>query len=288
MKTAIGLALAVLLLGILATTRIGVFIVFDVLGDIVDQSDDLVLSAAAGPLQVTESRKAIDVLDLPPDLQQPSGIHISDSAVYLLTDQAELYSLSHQGQTEFQVDLLGGPLLLKQGSLESVVVWGREVLVVGELGHVSTWSLDDGAIVKKEPRQLLPPYDSLEYTGLMMFGGSLVAVDDDSTAIHDLTHGKSFELDFTAVVKPDMNPSDLLFSGIAADSSRIYIVTENFTSILVVSPNGWKVERVIDIDDVEASDIAVYQGHVFVTVDHNYFDEPSPVLVYDGIAATLY
>lgn len=284
MKAALIAIVVAAVAGFLLTTRLGVFIVFDVFGDLFDETDNLGLSALEGPLTITDTRTAVNELDLPEALEQPSGLHINDQGVFVSTDQAELFRINHDGSLDASQDLLGGPLLLKQGSVESVITFGNDLYVVGELGEVAAWHLRDDRYFESESLPLLPPYDELEYTGLVMFGGSMLAVDGDTTNLHNLTTGKSFGPDFSAVLKEGREAAELVFSGIAADFARLYVITENHTSVLVIHPNGWKVERVIDIDDVEASDIAVYQGLVFVSVDHNYFDERLPVLVYDEIA----
>ena len=258
------------------------FVVYDVLGELFDSPAEL--SAEAGPLTVTQSRTAVNEVDLPVQLEQPSGVHINEKAIYLSTDQAELFVLNYDGTLALEQSLVSGPLLFKQGSIESVSTFGNELLVIGELGEIRVWQIDGSKVTASDPKPLGSPYDDMEFQGLTMFGGSLLAVDEDSHHLHNLTTGKSFVIDFSAVLKEGMSAADISFSGIAADLGRLYIITKNFTSILVVNPRGWLVEQVVDIDDVQASDIAIHEGLVFVTVDHNFFDERSPILVYDKIA----
>ena len=283
MKFVIAAALVALAV-VLLTTRIGVFIVFDIFGDLVGGTDNLALSAETGPLEITESRQAVNEIDLPGALEQPSGLHITDDGIFIATDQAEIFRIDSDGSLVYQRNLLSGPLLLKQGSVEAIVTFGSELFVAGELGEVQVWRHGEHGIVWSDPMPLSPPYDEFEFSGLTMFGGSLMAVDGESTLIHNLTTGKSYNLDFSSVLKEGRSADELVISGIASDFARLYVITENFSSVLVVHPQGWMVERVVDIDDVEASDVAVYQGLVFVTVDHNYFDERVPILVYDNIA----
>ena len=115
---------------------------------------------------------------------------------------------------------------------------------------------------------------------MIWFGDDLLGTTDDGLAIWNLGAGTRREPDIGAFLRPGRSADELLVSGIAANASSVYLITENYTCILRVDPNTWRVTDVWGIDAGEASDIAVLDGSAYVTVDHNYFDPRPPLLVY--------
>ena len=74
MKKAIAAAALVAVLLVLTTTRFGIFIVFDVLGDV--GSDNLPTDPTKGPLVLSGLLSAQQRIPLPDSLEQGSGLHV--------------------------------------------------------------------------------------------------------------------------------------------------------------------------------------------------------------------
>jgi len=279
MKKAIAAAVLVGLLLVLTTTRFGIFIVFDVLGDV--GSDNLPTDPTAGPLVLSGVLRAKERIPLPESLEQASGLHVDSQHIYVSTDQAELFTLSHAGvEARPASRLLGGLLILRQGRLEGIAVDRNRLLGIGELGALRSWRYDAALWRPAESTALPDGLEDLEFTGITRFSTDLLATADDGLAIWDLGTGNRHELTAEAHLKPGRSADELLVSGIAADASSVYLVTENYASILRVDPIAWRVIDVWGIDAGESSDIAVLDGSAYVTVDHNYFDPRPPLLVY--------
>lgn len=279
MKRVIAAAVLVGLLLILTTTRFGIFLVFDVLGDV--GSDNLATDPTEGPLVLSGVLRAKERIPLPESLEQASGLDLDGQHIHVSTDQAELFTLSHTGVEARPVSrLLGGLLILRQGRLEGITVDQDRLFGIGELGALRSWRYDEGRWRPAESTALPDGLENLEFTGITRFGTDLLATADNGLAIWNLRTGDRHEPTVEAHLKPGRSAAELLVSGITADASSVYLVTENYASILRVDPIGWRVVDVWGIDAGESSDIAVLDGSAYVTVDHNYFDPRPPLLVY--------
>ncbi len=269
----------VVVLCVLTSTRLGVFIVFDIFGDI--GSDNLPTDPAQGPLVLSGMLDAQERIPLPDSLEQGSGLHVDRQHIYVSTDQAELFTLTHTGAEAGPVSrLLGGLLILRQGRLEGIALREGQLLGVGELGEVAAWRNDEGRWRSAGASALPDALNDLEFTGITWSGDDLLATTDNGLEIWNLGTGDRREPDISAFLRPGRNAGGLLISGITANPSSIYLITENYTSILRVDPSTWRVTDVWGIDAGEASDIAVLDNLAYVTVDHNYFDPRPPLVVY--------
>lgn len=279
MKKAVGAAVLVAVFLLLTTTRFGIFLVFDVLGDV--GSDNLPSDPTEGPLVLSGFLNAQERIALPDSLEQGSGLHVDRQHIYVSTDQAELFTLSHGGVEAAPVTrLLGGLLIMRQGRLEGIAVQGERLWGVGELGEIATWRSEDGRWRSTGAIALPDGLDDLEFTGLTWFGEDLLGTVDDGLAIWNLRSGDRHEPEIGAHLRPGRSADGLVVSGIAAGASSLYLITENYSSILRVDPVAWRVTDVWGIDAGEPSDIAVLDGLAYVTGDHNYFDPRPPLLVY--------
>ena len=279
MKKAIGAAALVAVFLVLTTTRFGIFIVFDVLGDV--GSDNLPSDPTEGPLVLSGLLNAQERIALPNSLEQGSGLHVDRQHIYVSTDQAELFTLSHAGSEAGPVNrLIGGLLIMRQGRLEGIAVQGERLLGIGELGEIAAWRREDGRWRSTEAVTLPDGLDDLEFTGLTRFRDDLLGTVDDGLAIWNLGTGERRQPELGAHLRPGRTADGLVVSGISADASSLYLITENYSSILRVDPVAWRVTDVWGIDAGEPSDIAVLDGLAYVTGDHNYFDPRPPLLVY--------
>ena len=234
-----------------------------------------------GPLVLSGFLRAQQRISLPDSLEQGSGLHVDREHIYVSTDQAELFTLSHAGVQAVPVSrLLGGLPILRQGRLEGVAVQGERLLGIGELGEIAVWRSENGRWRPTEAVALPDSLDDLEFTGLTWFGDDLLGTVDDGLAIWNLGTGEGHQPEIGSYLRPGRTADGLVVSGISADASSLYLITENHSSILRVDPVAWRVTDVWGIDAGEPSDIAVLDGLVYVTGDHNYFDPRPPLLVY--------
>ncbi|NKB99801.1 MAG: hypothetical protein GKR90_15075 [Pseudomonadales bacterium] len=276
-----------LALFMLAHTRIGVFIVFDVFGDLFEATDNLVTDAEQGPLRLDRSLQPLRRLLVPAEIEQISSLSIGSGELWLGTDQSELFSISAAGELLQKFDLLGGPLLFRQGSVEGLVRDGRSFLAGGELDTIGHWSLTENKLTRLD--DVSASVASQELTGLCQNSrgvwGSL-----ETAQIIEVSLGKTYDLDLSGYLKPDHDLDALLFSGLDCDDENFYLVTENYASLVVARPAAgaelgaianFGVYGVFALDPIEASDVAVDEGLVYVSVDHNYFDPHPPLYIYE-------
>lgn len=276
------LAISVLLVTLLHS-RFGVFIVFDILGDV--GSDNLITDSHLGPLNLTRSLTADTLVTLPGNIEQASGLHRLRDGLLLSTDQAELFELDDSGSLRVsKTDLLGGPLLLKQGSLEGIAVDDEVLLGIGELGAVARWRREGSSWQRTQDLALPVAVADFEFTGLTVHGDQLWASTDDSLLLVNLSTGEQVRPDLAAFLKAGREQSELLLSGLASDGEYLYLLSENYASLIVYSTATERVVEVIGIDPIEASDLAISKGRAWVSVDHNYFDARPPLYIYDLIS----
>jgi len=280
-NTFLSLVVALLLAAyVILDTRIGVFFALDVVGAIGDEDPDY--DAQNGPLELSAQLAPVMEIPLPDEIEQPSGIQHRGDRVFISTDQAELFVLDGQFQAQIErADLVGGLLMFKQGSLEGIEVIDDTLLAIGEFGAIRVWGTDGVAWQRLADETLLESIAEAEYSGITYFSGQRYATSEDSPAIVNLDTGMVHALDFGSFLKANEDPSALQFSGLASEGGRLFVLTESYSSILVVDPNSFRVLAVYGIEPGPVADLAVRDQRAYVVVDHN-LDEPKPPLfVYD-------
>ena len=266
--------------GYLATnTRLGAYIVMDVVGGVgAEQSD---YNPETGPLTLTRILKPIRTIPLPAEVEQPSGIQHRGDKVYISTDQAELFVFDGNiSSLSERVNLLGGPLLFKQGMLEGIEFDEEKLFAVGEFGAIRVWERANGAWNRIDDKTLPHDVAEVEYSGITHFSGRRLATSEDSPVVIDLDSGAVHTLNFGPFLKPGADPSTLQFSGLAAEDDKLYVLTEAHSCILALDPVSFTVRQVFGIVPGPVADIAVRDGHAYVVVDHNYAEEKPPLYVY--------
>ena len=259
-------------------TRLGVHFVVDVLGG-GDAATDY--DPTTGPLKLTGTLEPIDTIQLPANIQQPSGIQHRGDTVYLSTDQAELF-VGNADMTAWpqKTDLIAGPLLLKQGSLEGIEFFDDTLYAIGEFGAIRGWSRTGQGWHHAEDLALPASIADMEFSGMTQFDGRRLATTEDRPVIVDLITGDIHELDTTNLAKPDADLDALQFSGIAHEAGNLYLLTEPHTSILVVDATDYTIKAVWGITPGPAADLAIHDGKIYTVVDHNYLEEKPPIAVY--------
>ena len=108
-----------------------------------------------------------------------------------------------------------------------------------------------------------------------------MAVADYGLTVWSLTGGAELEPNIEPHLKRGRQVSEKLLSGITSDKSHLYLLTENYASIIVIDPVDASVVEVMGLpDEGEVSDIALSGGVVYISVDHNLFDERPPLRVH--------
>ncbi len=274
------LAAALVVAYVIIDTRIGAFLVMDVVGGIGEEGTDY--DARNGPLTLTAQLAPAMEITLPTDMDQPSGIQHRGDRVYISTDQAELFVLDGQFDAWIErVDLIGGPLLFKQGSLEGIEVVDDTVLAIGEFGAIWVWRRTDDAWERLADQPLPQDIAELEFSGITNLAGRRLATSEDTPVIVDVDSGTVHEIDFDRFLKAGADPASLQFSGLASENGRLYVLTESYTSILVIDPSDFSVLAVFGAEPGPAADLAVRDGRAYVVIDHNYNEPRPPLHVYD-------
>ncbi len=263
----------------LGNTRLGVFIVFDVLGG---STDNLDTNPKNGPVEITRYLEANSKFKLPKKVEQASGIILDEENVYISTDQAELYIFDLSfNQIKSEFELLSGILILKQGALEGIALTkNSQILGVGEIGAIGVWSNVQETWKRQDDIPLSSSFSKMEFTGICRNSKGIWITTDSAVEIYDLSSSTDHTLNFNSSLKSNRNLSELLISGIDCDETNYYLITENYTSIIILD-KSFTITDIIGIDAGEASDIAVHDQQAYVTVDHNYFDPHPPVYKYN-------
>lgn len=263
-------------------TRPGVHLMLDVLSEL-GSVEEPQTAASDAPLRLSASLLPIDRVQLPESIEQPSGIKHRNDAVYISTDQTEIFRLD----TDFtnvsdRVYLLGGPLLWKQGSLEGIEVRGNQLVGVGEFGTLPTWTEEHGRRwVRGEDVELPDQLADVEFSGVVNTPTGRFATSEDHLAIFNLDDGSEHAINFGDFLNDQGDPAGLMLSGIAHADGYFYILSESHTSILAVEDTLFQLQHVFGIEPCAAADLSVHQGKCFVVIDHNYDQPVPPVLVYD-------
>lgn len=278
-KRLLFVAISIAIVLFLSHTRLGVFIVFDGVGDLFHKTDNVNTDSNQGPLVLDRSLTAEATFILPAEMEQASGIVASEGKFYISTDQAELFVLDAQFAPLLETDLLGGLLILKQGSVEAISMGDQQVMAIGELGVVGVWDVGNSFGNRLNDITLPAELAELEYTGLCKNSRGMWAVTDEFGVLYNLTSGKNHSFDVSGSTKAERHFEELMISGIDCDEDKFYLITENYTSIVILDKSHNLLE-VVGIDKIEASDIAVSDDQIYVTVDHNYDDARPPVYKY--------
>jgi len=280
------LMLSLLLLWLLISTRFGVFLVFDVVGDI-RGSDNLIADPRQGPLLLNHYLEPVARIPLPDAIAQPSGLSCSAEKIWISTDQAELFALQWDGTVAIdRFQLIGGPLLLRQGSIEGVVEIDDNLVFAGELGALIQVAVSPQPQLSGQISLNSAQVVDTEFTGIEYVGNSFVLTADEAPSLIILSSQGELEkqnpLAFEALdIKQGRNPGEYLLSGLS-HADALFVVTENYSTLL----------RIDNIDSAqvtaaygllgagEISDVCIAGDRILVISDHNLFDAKPPITEY--------
>ncbi|WP_299772557.1 hypothetical protein [uncultured Pseudoteredinibacter sp.] len=265
---------------VVVNTRLGAYLIIDVIGSSGD-SDLTIPSAESGPLRVSRQLEPLAEIAMPKKIEQPSGIQHRGDRIYISTDQAELFILDDKFKIiNDSASLVGGPLLFKQGSLEGIEVVDNSVLAIGEFGSIRKWSGSGENWQRQEDIALPANIQDFEFSGISITKDRQLATSEETPELVDVKKGEIHKINFGSFMKPGGDISSLSISGLAYENGKYYVLTENYTSILVLDANSLEVIEVLGIIPTQAADLSVRNGRAYIVVDHNYVDELPPVYVY--------
>ena len=259
----------------------------------------LVTDPASGPLELSEFTTAVAAYELPPQIEQPSGMTYleADRAFAIVTDQSELFVVSEDFTTVRSVTALAGGLLItRQGMMEAAgSVDGQRIAVGGETGRIDVWRKNAGPGYSPETTIELSPQTMIGlsgYAGLGEFSGiahnpetgeyyissdespTIAVVDATGEFLRNLTLGD----DLRGRLKPGRSLSEFGLSGLDYSDGRLYAVSEAYNTLFIIDPERG-LERTLGIENGgRISAIAVRDGTAYLPIDHEYVDPRPPLL----------
>jgi len=283
----VALVAAVLAFGLM-NTRIGVFVVLDLVGG--GEDGDFTADPRSAPIEIEEYATAVPTYNLPTEIEQPSGItYLEGSDTFaIVTDQAELFQVTNDFETiRSKTELAGGLLLQRQGSTEAVgALDGARVAIAGEIPTVDIWGSDSGLTFLRSNRvELSGLTGESEFSGIAYDPRTkkyyLASDEAFSIVVVDESGQMDRELELEATTRTGRRLDEYQISGLEYSDGFLFAVTENFNTIFVIDPVFGIVETIGIEAGGQISAIAVSNGRAYLTIDHNYFDERPPILTVD-------
>ena len=236
---------------------------------------------AAGPATLNATLRSTERVALPDGLAQPSGIAYdgrTDSLVFS-TDQAEFFALSPDlAEIRFGFDIPG----FNQGAVEDIVVTGpgRALVVTEDADYVpfdhdgSAWTAGDIVTVDGVDEEVSAiGFDTA--TGQLVYlpesgpGKSLLVVAPTGELVQEI------EIDTAAVGLENLD--DYTVAGIAHADGTFYVLSERYSTVFTMTPDGTVTGAYGLEDAAEASGITVFDGSLWVVFDHEDSQPVPPV-----------
>ena len=226
-------------------------------------------------------------LDFNTAITQPSGFAPrSDGSWFVLTDQREVFIvksdfsvIEHQGHVSFD------GIACIQGCTEGIAtVDDNHFLVITDSATVGYFSVQAQGYQRESQFALEisvgDRFSGIAFDPIRQFIYVINDNDNENTqdALYTFDYSDGFSLVSRVFVNggaANVSPYDA--QGISYDNDQLFVVSEAFTQVLVLNLQG-EVEYTLGFnrEDVEeASDIAIYNGRVYIPSD-NEDGEPAP------------
>ncbi len=127
----------------------------------------------------------------------------------------------------------------------------------------------------------------IEFSGITDSPAGRFATSEDQQSIINIDDGIIHEVPFEDFLKEKEIPGNLTLSGIAYSNGYFFLLSENYTSIILVDEATFRVQAVFGIETCAASDISVHKGKAYIVIDHNYNEKAESMHVYDMDAALV-
>lgn len=239
---------------------------------------------AAGPATLTTTLTATESIDVPDGLAQPSGIAYDDESESMLvnTDQGEFFALSPDlSDVRFTVDVPG----FNQGNIEDVHVTGpgEAAMVVEDASYVP-FSYDGTTWVAGQ-RVVVDALDAkVSAIGVDEAAGQFVFIPEDGpdksliVTTPDGEFVQERDLDTSAVGIENLD--DYTVAGISYHEGLFYVLSEQYSTILTMTPQGVVTNAYGLADAEEPSGLTVYDGSIWAVLDHEDSEPVPPVVRY--------
>lgn len=283
---------------LLLTTQLGVWVFSDLLGSL--DEEPIPLNPAAGPLASANFVGPISGIEMPPQIEQPSGIAFDSRARHWVvsTDQAELFVLDElMSRVLSRRVVLKRPPYFRQGRLEAVAFLAGDrpsddrLALTGEIGSIEIWRRQPGGSTSQWIRDSSLPLDpalaDIEASALAFdpAAGELFIASSESSVLTVVDRQGSvlrrMDLDSTELwppgaIKAGRQVDELWLSGLSFSQGKLWAVSENYTTLFQLDPRSGRVLELWSLPELgEASDLALLEGSATFTLDHNW-DDPRP------------
>lgn len=237
-----------------------------------------------GELDLVEQHALSDIIN------QPSGLWPTDNNGWLIiTDQAEMFALDENYQITNSTRLTFDSINCNQGCTEAIVGSEAEFFALTDSGLVGQFTYIDDTYVLTQEHQinvLNEDGESYRYSGLSKNNetNEYYLVSDQNGANNEdvlIILNSDFSLKDQHTIHFNGETAGSIFEydaqGVYYYDNHVYTVSELYTKVLKINLTG-EIVAVIDLDheDVEIpSDIAIKNGQIYLTGDHEN-DEPTP------------
>jgi len=259
---------------------------------VVDKSE----LSGVGPIEESAELQLVKQINLPEGITQPSGIWSMDDGTWMLiTDQAEMYSLSADFQLLEKVAIEFESINCNQGCTEAIVGGKDKFYALTDSGLIGHFAKSNGSY-KLETEYQLEEKDAdgnpYEYSALAHNPDSgefylitdqndedvtdeLIILDSNFSLIekHNITYKESVE---NSIYSYDAQ-------GLVLVGDALLVLSEQFTKVLKLSLEG-EILEVYELDEEDVShpsDIAVRDGQIYIIGDHENEDPVPPVSVFE-------
>lgn len=243
-----------------------------------------------GPIEDDAELQRVAQFELSETIKQPSGIWpMNDGSWLIITDQAEMFALDSNFNIQEKFDIEFDSINCNQGCTEAIVGGNDQFYAMTDEGLVGYFSKIDGQYSLVQEYQIDVndeqgnPYS---YSGL--------AHDENSGEFYLVTdqggqdqEDKLIVLDADFAMKSihtisfngetDSSIHQYTAQGLHYSEGDLYVLSEMFTKVLKIDLTG-EIKMVIDLNDEDVStpsDIALKDGLIYITGDHEN-DEPVP------------
>lgn len=250
----------------------------------------------AGPIEDTGELALAKQYPLSAEIVQPSGIwSMHDGSWMIITDQAEMFTLDSEFNTQARVKIEFDSINCNQGCTEAIVGGVDEFFALTDNGLVGQFNQDNGSYQLTQEHQITVSNDegdSYRYSGLGKneASGEYFLVpdqggEDDKDVLiilnSDFTLKEKHVITFPDEVDGSIFEYDA--QGVQYDAGYVYVLSEKYTKVIKINLSG-EIIAVFDLDNADVSDpsdLAIRDGQIYILGDHENEEPVPPVSVFD-------
>ncbi|CAM2070575.1 hypothetical protein SCOR_34690 [Sulfidibacter corallicola] len=246
------------------------------------------------PIENAAELALVELISLPEDVKQPSGIWRSAQGQWFLTtDQAEVFELDEDFQSVGQFDVDYQNVQCNQGCTEGISGDDANVYVLTDEGYVARYERDMDTYQYREEFDVAYPGNDGE---TLSFSGLTHRADSNSFFL--LSDGAEDQEDILLEVDAAFNELsrrtlsyqgevegsifDYDAAGVQYYDGKIYALSYAYKDLLEISLDG-EIQRTFGIDPTilrEPSGLFIQDDRVYVVGDHENNEPTPPVAVF--------